>query len=103
MNNKFEKYNQAYKKALASILLKELPGIWPLSVSDVLVDPSLKHGRVYLKTNPDILKQVEAKRSTILTSLTKHVNTRYTPSFVFLIDDNYVDNLDNLYDLIEKR
>ena len=103
MNNKIEKYNQAYKKALATIFLKELPGVMPLSVSDVLVDPSLKHGKVYLKTTPEILHEVELKRSAILTSLTKHVNTRYTPSFSFVLDDSYLDNMDNLYEKIDSE
>jgi len=100
--NNIEKYNQAYKKAIASILLKELPNVMPLSVSDVLVDPSLKHGKIFVRTTPEILELIIAKRSAILTSLNKHVKTRFTPSFSFVMDDNYLEGLDNLYEKIER-
>jgi len=73
----------------------------PLVVGDVLIDPSLKHGKVFLKTTPEILDMVIKKRSTIQQSLSRFVTTRYTPSFEFILDDNYIESIDNLYHKIE--
>lgn len=94
--NKLEQINQAYKKALAQILVRELPHIVELTVSDVLIDPSYQHGRVWLRTTPEVLELVESKRSDILTQLTKFVKTRYTPKLTFLIDDGRIDRIEEL-------
>jgi ribosome-binding factor A len=99
--NKLEQINQSYKKALAQILVRELPHVVELTVSDVLIDPSYQHGRVWLRTNPEILALVEAKRSDILTQLTEYVKTRYTPRLTFVIDDGRIDRIDELITTIE--
>lgn len=99
--NKLEQINQSYKKALAQILVRELPHIVELTVTDVLIDPSYQHGRVWLRTTPEILAQVEAKRSDILTQLTKFVQTRYTPRLAFVIDDGSMDRIDELLKEVE--
>ncbi len=101
--NKLEQVNQAYKKALAQVLVKEMPQIVELTVSDVLIDPSYQHGRVYLRTSPEIFEQVEKKRSDILTQLTKYVETRYTPKLTFHLDDGQLDHLDQLFEKIETK
>ncbi len=99
--NKLEQVNQAYKKALGQILVRELPDTIELTVADVLIDPSYQHGRVWLRTTPEILQEVEARRSAILTQLTKFVQTRYTPKLSFLIDDGGVDRIDGLFEKID--
>lgn len=97
MNNRLEQLSIAYKKALGAILLKEFPHIATLNVSDVLIDPSGKTGRVWLSTSIETLKEVEQRRGDIQNKLKKHVVTRYTPSFSFILDDRYLDRIDNLF------
>lgn len=99
--NKLEQINQAYKKALAQILIREFPDVVELTVSDVLIDPSYQHGRAWLKTSPDVLAQVESRRSEILTQLTRFVKTRYTPRISFQLDSGELERLDSLFDKIE--
>lgn len=100
---KLEQINQSYKKALGQILVRELPNIVELTVSDVLIDPSYQHGRVWLRTTPEVLQLVEKKRSEILTQLTKFVQTRYTPRLTFLIDDGRIDRIEELMKEIESE
>ncbi len=99
--SKLEQNNQAYKKAIGEIILKVLPGVLPLTVSDVLLDPSFQHGRVWLSTTPEILKQVEAKRPEIQQQMKTKVAGRYTPRLQFLLDDHYLGKLDNLFKEVE--
>lgn len=100
---KLEQINQSYKKALGQILVRELPNIVELTVSDVLIDPSYQHGRVWLRTTPEVLQLIEKKRSEILTQLTKFVQTRYTPRLTFLIDDGRIDRIEELMKEIESE
>ena len=97
MKRKLEQVNQSFKKALGQILLKAVPDADHLTVADVLIDPSLQHGRVWLKTTPSTLKRVEEKRPEIQRMLVRYVKTRYTPRLTFLTDDNYLDHLDDLF------
>lgn len=99
--SKLEQNNQAYKRAIGEILLKVLPGVLPLTVSDVLLDPSFQHGRVWLATNEKILKEVEAKRPEIQAQLITKIAGRYTPRLQFLMDDQYLGKLDNLFKEVE--
>lgn len=101
MNNRLEQLSIAYKKALGAILLKEFPHLASLTVTDVLIDPSGKTGRVWLATTEEILKEVEQKRGDIQGQLKKHVITRYTPKISFVLDDRYLDRIDNLFDKID--
>lgn len=101
MKSKLEQNNQAFKKAIGEILLKVLPGTMPLTVSDVLLDPSFQHGRVWLSTNPEILKMVEDKRHEVQQLLKTKVKSRYTPRLQFLMDDDYLDKLDTLFEKVE--
>lgn len=103
MNTKVERYNESYKKAVANILKKELPEVTPLTVTNVLIDPSLRHGTVYLHTTVEIIKLIEVKRKAILTALTEHVSTRYTPKLTFVIDDDYLDRIDFLFEKIDQE
>ncbi|MEK7171079.1 MAG: hypothetical protein AAB774_02135 [Patescibacteria group bacterium] len=102
MNNRLEQLSIAYKKALGAVLLKEFSHHADLTVVDVLLDPSIKTGRVWLATTPEILHEVEDRRGDIQSQLTKYVITRYTPKFSFLLDDNYLGKIDNLFTEIEK-
>ncbi|HUD20450.1 MAG TPA: ribosome-binding factor A [Candidatus Saccharimonadales bacterium] len=102
MPSKVERLNQAIKKALGEILLKELPDTQPLVVTDFLISSSLQDGRVFLHTTPAILKRVEEKRPVIQASLKTYVKTRLTPVLTFVIDDNYLEHLDRLFEEIEK-
>lgn len=97
LKNKLEQVNQAYKKALARILVRELPDVVELTVSDVLIDPSYQHGRVWLRTTPEVLKLVETKRADILPQLPRYVQTRYTPKLTFLLDDGSIDRIEELF------
>ena len=99
--NKLEQVNQSYKKALGQILLKEFPEIVELVVTDVLIDPSYTHGRVWLRTTPEILKQVTAKRPAIAAQLKQYVKTRYTPSLTFVLDKGELDTIDELFEQLK--
>lgn len=102
MKSKLEQNNQAYKRAIGEILVKVMPGVLPLAVSDVLLDPSFQHGRVWLSTTPEILKKVEEKRPEIQALTKTKVAGRYTPKLQFLLDDQYLGKLDHLFQAIEK-
>lgn len=97
---KLEQVNGAYKKALARVLLKLFPNTI-ITVSDVLIDPSYKHGRVWVRADAQLLKQLNSKHSQIQSSILRHVKMRYTPSLTFLADDNLLEHLDELYKEIE--
>lgn len=97
MKNKLEQVNQSYKKALARVLLKEFPDLVELVVTDVLIDPSYQHGRVWLRTTAEILHQVERKRPEIQAQMTKYVKTHYTPRLNFLLDEGDMDKIEDLF------
>lgn len=102
MKSKLEQNNQAYKKAIAELLTRLFPGVMPLSVTDVLLDPSFQHGRVWVATNPSTLKKIEEKRVEIQGGLKTKIASRYTPRLDFLLDDHYLDRLDSLFDEVER-
>lgn len=102
MNNRLEQLSIAYKKALGAVLLKQFPYVPNLTITDVLIDPSERTGRVWLSTTPEILKAVEHRRGTIQGWLKSRVKTRFTPRFTFLLDDNYLGKIDNLFTEIEE-
>lgn len=102
MKQKLEQVNKSVKKALGTILLKELPNASPLTVIDVLIDPSYQHGRAWLQTTSEILALVEAKRPEIQAQLSRYVKLRYTPKLSFIIDDNYLNKLDELFAQLDK-
>ncbi|QQG50109.1 MAG: ribosome-binding factor A [Candidatus Berkelbacteria bacterium] len=101
--NKLEQVNQSYKKALGAVLLREFPDIVELSVSYVLIDPSYQHGRVWLKTTPEILTKVENKRHEIQTAMKRYVKTRYTPKLAFLIETGEVEKIDELFSKLDNK
>jgi len=101
MKTKLEQNNHAYKKAIGEILLKVFPGVLPLSVTDVLLDASFQHGRVWLSTTPEILKEVEKERIEIQGKLKTKIKGRYTPRLEFLLDDNYLEKMDELFEKVE--
>jgi ribosome-binding factor A len=103
MKNKLEQVNQAYRKALGQILLRKFPEKVQLLVSDVLIDPSYHHGRVWLRTDHETLAQVVQQRSDIQQQLTRYVKTRYTPKLTFLIDEGDMDKIDDLFEEVKKQ
>jgi len=103
VNNRLEQLNVAYKKALGAILLKDYPQFTNLTVTDFLIDPSTQAGRVFLSTTPETLALVQAERGRIQNLLKKHVVTRYTPKLTFVMDDHYLDKIDQLFEEIEPR
>ena len=65
-------------------------------VEDVLLDPSMQHGRAWLICSGEQLRQVIAKRSELQRLVQNHLKTRYTPRIDFLPSDNYLEKIDNL-------
>ena len=102
MNNRLEQLSVAYKKALGAILLKRFPSQANLAVTDVLIDPSGRTGRVWLSTTEETLKEVNHCRGDIQGLLASRVVGRYTPKFTFLIDDKYLEHIDKLFSEIEQ-
>lgn len=103
MKNKLQQVNQAYKKALGQILVNEFPGIVELTVSDVLIDPSYKHGRVWLRATDEVVGQVEERRVAIQAAMKNYVKTRYTPKLQFIQEEGYVERIDQLFEELEKH
>jgi|GEM_PF-1337275 len=102
MKSKLEQYNQSYKKALGTVIYKLIPDIGSLSVTDVLLDPSFQHGRVWLHASTAALARIQAKRVDIQNSLARYVKTRYTPKLTFVIDDRYLEQMDQLFHQVEQ-
>jgi ribosome-binding factor A len=101
VNNKLGYVNQSYKKALGQILLKEFENIVNLTVTDVLIDPSYTHGKVWLRTTPELLAEVEKRRGEIQASIKKYVQTRRTPRLSFFLDHGEIDKVDELFGHIQ--
>lgn len=100
--SKLEQYNQAYKKALPAAVIKLIPDIGALTIVDVLIDPSLKHGKVWVRVSAENLERLRDRRGDIQKEITTHVKTRYTPKLEFIQDDQYLEHLDDLFATIAK-
>lgn len=100
--SKLEQYNQAYKKALPAAILKLIPDFGSITIADVLIDPSLTHGKVWVKVTADGLDKLIERRGDIQKEIVKHVKTRYTPKLEFILDDQYLERLDDLFATITK-
>jgi len=103
VKSRIEQVNKALKKVLGEILLREFPDLLPLGVQDVLIDPPLERARVWLRTTAKILAEVEKKRQAIQLEIPKRVKLPRTPKLTFLLDDQYLDNLDQLFEKIEQQ
>lgn len=101
MNRKLEQLNIALKKALGTVILRELPELPSFTVSDVLLDPSFQHGRVWIKAGTETIDLINEKRAAIQKSLPRYVKTRYTPKLTFLQDDSYLEHIDELFSEID--
>ena len=101
MSNRLEQLNVAYKKALGAVFLKDFPHFTNLTVADFLLDPSTQTGRVFLKTDQKTIDALVGERGKIQDALKKYVKTRYTPRLTFVIDDEYLDKMDELFETIE--
>lgn len=102
MKKDIEQRNQAYKKALGQVMLKQFPDA-SIIVADVLLDPSMQHGKVWLRTGTEALELIKHKKGQISRLLQRYVKTRYMPSLEFVIDDRYLDHLDNLFGKIDQQ
>ena len=96
MKQKIEQLNQSYKKALAEVLQKEFSNEG-IVIEDVLLDPSMQHGRVWLVCTEEQLNNVKVKRGELQRLVQEHLSTRYTPKLEFLLSDDYLGKMDNLF------
>lgn len=96
MKQKIEQLNQSYKKALGDVIQKEYSG-QGIIIEDVLLDPSMQHGRVWLICNPEQLNKVQEKKGELQRLVQEHLMTRYTPKIEFIIADDYLGKIDNLF------
>ncbi len=95
MKQKIEQLNQSYKKALGQVILREFAGEG-IVVEDVLLDPSMQHGRAWLICTEQQLAAVISRRSELQRLVQNHLKTRYTPKIEFLPSDNYLEKIDEL-------
>lgn len=102
MKNKLEQFNQALKKAIGQILIKHYPDQVELIVEDVLIDPSLRSARVWVKANNTQLKLLQKDRTKVQSQLSDYITSRYTPRLMFLRKDQYLEHLDELFAKVEQ-
>lgn len=100
MKQKIEQLNQSYKKALGEVLQKEYTE-QGIVIEDVLLDPSMQNGRVWLICTPEQLKKVQEKKSELQRMVQDHLRTRYTPKIEFIIADDYLGKIDNFFSEIK--
>lgn len=99
---KLEKLNQSIKKALGELVHQLLPEHPNIIINDVLLDPSLRTGRVWVSASQTELDQLETKRVALQNQLATKIKTRYTPKLTFLVDDRYLDQLDQLFNQLDQ-
>jgi len=100
VSNSIEQVNTSYKKAIARVLTKTLPDS-EIIVSSVLINPDRRSGRVWLKTSPDSIQQILSKRKEIQSMLTNLIKTKFTPKLEFLLEDDYLEQIDSLFNEIK--
>ena len=103
MKKDLERRNQAYKKAVGQVIAQILPDVQPLNVVDVLLDPSRQTARVWLNTNHGGLKQLQARLGEVQRQLASKIKARYTPKLEFIIDDRYLEKMDDLFSKINEN
>ena len=95
-NNRNERINEEYKKEISNIIDNKLknPNVTGLiSVTKVKVTPDLKFAKVYISllncdSKKNTLEGLKNATGFIRTEIAKRINLRYTPEFVFEIDDS---------------
>jgi ribosome-binding factor A len=102
-SHKLEQINQAYKKAISQVLLKLFPEPGEIVIGEVLIDPSMQHGKVWLSCSKEMLARVEKRRSEIQMMTQRYVKTRYIPKLYFFIDDKYTEHMEDLFEKIEEE
>ena len=102
MKQKIEQLNQSYKKALGEVIQKEYSGEG-IIIEDVLLDPSMQYGRVWLVCTTEQLDIIQKNKSNIQRLVQKHLATRYTPKIDFLISDDYLGKIDNLFSEVDNE
>lgn len=93
---KLEKINASYTKALSKVVVK----LWPrelVTVTDVLIDPSMRHGKVWLRGEQEVLSDIQNRKKDINKELTQYVSMRFVPKLEFVCEDNYLSRLDELF------
>ena len=97
---KISRLNRALLKAIGSIILND-SNFNKLLVRDVLVDPSLKSARVWLTGPKDQVELINAKRISIQNQLPRHLKIRETPKLTFLLEDQYLDHMEQLFQALK--
>ena len=100
MKQKIEQLNQSYKKALGEVIQKKYPE-QGIMIEDLLLDLSMRHGRVWLMCTPKQLEKIQEEKGEIQRLVQDHLKTRYTPIIKFMIADGYLDKIDGLFNKIE--
>lgn len=101
MKSRIEQINKSLKKVLGQIFLREFPDILPLSVEDVLINPSLEAARVWVRTDPKTFHKIEKKRVAIQGEVERYVKLPTTPKLEFVQDDHFIERIDDLFNKIE--
>jgi len=101
VKQKIEQLNQSYRKALGQVLQSRYANEGVI-VDDVLLDPSLQHGRAWLICDQSHLTDITKNRSEIQRSVQEFLKTRYTPKIDFQIKDSYLDKMDRLFETVKK-
>lgn len=94
--SKIDQLNSTLRKQVGQVLLGYIPG-QPIAISDVLVDQSLKSARVWVKAEAEIINKLNREHKEIEQLVKKHVRTRYIIYLQFVSDDNYLEEVDNLF------
>lgn len=100
MNNRIELLSRSLQKALAETFFKVFPGS-QIEISDVLFNKAGKEAQVWLKCDQRTLSAVIQRNNHIQRELARHWQMRYIPSLHFLLDDGYLDSMDELFTKIE--
>jgi len=103
VKHKLEQFNQSLKKVLGQILLKRYPEELTVTVTDVLLDPSFQHGRVWVRCSPELLIRLNKQHGEIQGEIKFYLKSRYTPKLEFLADDEYVEHLDQLFETTNRQ
>lgn len=103
MKSRVEQVSQSLKKVLGELLLQEFPNVLPLSVVDVLVDPSLRHARTWLRTTPETLELVQQKRADLQLEIIRRLKLPQTPKLEFIVDNQYLEHIDTLFEKMHEE
>lgn len=98
---KIDRLNRALNKSIQAIFLQN-PRYNQLSVKDVLADPTFKTARVWLTGPKNQIELVVIERTAVQRKLSNHLKLRETPKLTFVVDDRYLEHIEELFNTIEK-